>query len=245
MKLAFFSDIHANLPAFEAMLRDMDQQQPDAVYCLGDLVGYHIWPNEIIAEIRQRKIATIAGNHDLKVIGLNSDPEDIQQPGKQYAYHIVKENARNYLKTLPHYLRLEFQLNDDVLKLFLAHGSPRKVDEYVLIDTDQQYVLDMMNEAGADILFVGHSHKPYHRVIQAAEGNYKHIINTGSVGKPKDGDPRGGYVLVTVNEHSNAFDKKSIAFDFRRFEYDIEKSAKALEESLLPSELADRLRRAY
>ncbi|GAB3026387.1 hypothetical protein GCM10027051_33940 [Niabella terrae] len=70
MRLAFFSDVHANLPAFEAMLGDMDQQQPDAVYCLGDLVGYHIWPNEVIAEVRKRKIATIAGNHDLKVVNI-------------------------------------------------------------------------------------------------------------------------------------------------------------------------------
>lgn len=245
MKIAFFSDIHANLPAFEAMLRDMDQQQPDAVYCLGDLVGYHIWPNEVIAEVRKRKIATIAGNHDLKVIGLNTNSEDLQRPGKQYAYHIVNEDARNYLKTLPTYLKLEYRLNNDELNLFLAHGSPRKVDEYTLIDTDQQYVLDMMNEAGADILFVGQSHKPYHRIIKTTEGNYKHVINTGSVGKPKDGDPRGCYVLFTMNEYSSVEDANSIQVEFRRFSYDVEKAAKALEESPLPSDLADMLRIAY
>jgi putative phosphoesterase len=244
MRIAFFSDVHANFPAFEAMLRDMDQQQPDAVYCLGDLVGYHIWPNEVIAEIRKRKIASIAGNHDLKVIGLNTNPGDLQQPGKKYAYHIIKEMARDYLKTLPAYMKLEYQLNNDVLKLYLAHGSPRRVDEYVLIDTDQQYVLDMMNEAGADILFVGHSHKPHHRVLQTAEGNYKHVINTGSVGKPKDGDARACYVLFTINENSLAHDANSIHVEFRRIEYDIEKAAKALEESLLPIELADGLRYA-
>lgn len=245
MRVAFFSDVHANLPAFEAMLRDMDQQQPDAVYCLGDLVGYHIWPNEIIAEIRNRKIATIAGNHDLKVIGLNTNPEDLQRPGKQYAYHIVNDGARNYLKTLPSYLKLEYRLNNDELNLFLAHGSPRKVDEYTLIDTDQQYVLDMMNEAGADILFVGHSHKPYHRIIQTTEGNYKHVINTGSVGKPKDGDPRACYALLTTNEHSSVRDANSVRVEFRRVEYDIEKAAKAVEESLLPIDLANCLRYAY
>ncbi|HMR82772.1 MAG TPA: metallophosphoesterase family protein, partial [Niabella sp.] len=202
MRIAFFSDIHANMPAFEAMLSDMDQQQPDAVYCLGDLVGYHIWPNEVIAEIRKRRISTIAGNHDLKVNGLRTTAEDLQQPGKQYAYHIIETDARKYLQTLPELLKLEYQLNNDKLNLTLAHGSPRKIDEYVLIDTDEQYVLDMMTEANADILFVGHSHKPYHRVIQTQDNRYKHVINTGSVGKPKDGDPRGCYVLVTINEHS-------------------------------------------
>ncbi|GAB3011107.1 hypothetical protein GCM10027051_11690 [Niabella terrae] len=181
----------------------------------------------------------------LKVIGLDTTPEDLQQPGKKYAYHIVKEDARNYLKTLPSYLKLEYQLNNDALNLFLAHGSPRKVDEYTLIDTDQQYVLDMMNEAGADVLFVGHSHKPYHRIISTSEGRYKHVINTGSVGKPKDGDPRGCYVLLTINEQSTVLDANSINVEFRRFSYDIEKAAKALEESVLPDEFADMLRLAY
>ncbi|MCH5721247.1 metallophosphoesterase [Niabella hibiscisoli] len=226
------------------MLRDMDQQQPDAVYCLGDLVGYHIWPNEVIAAIRKRKITTIAGNHDIKVTGLHTNPEDLQQPGKNYAYHIIADMARDYLKTLPSYIKLEYRLNNEVLKLYLAHGSPRRVDEYVLADTDQQHVLDMMNEAGADILFVGHSHKPYHRVVQTAEGNYKHVINTGSVGKPKDGDPRACYVLFTIHENSSARDANSVHVAFRRVAYDIEKAAKALEESVLPIELANGLRLA-
>lgn len=80
MRIALFSDIHANLPAFEAFLRDLDSKKPDAVYCLGDLVGYNIWPNEVIAEIRNRGIAAIAGNHDVKVKTLSADSS-----GKNYA----------------------------------------------------------------------------------------------------------------------------------------------------------------
>lgn len=68
MKIALFSDVHANLPAFEAVLRDIDGRKPDAIDCLGDLIGYHVLPNEVINEIRKRRIATIAGNHDLKVV---------------------------------------------------------------------------------------------------------------------------------------------------------------------------------
>lgn len=77
MKIALFSDIHANLPAFEAMLKDMDSQKPDAVYCLGDLVGYNIWPNEVIAEIRRRGIATLKGNHDEKVEKIITTPDSL------------------------------------------------------------------------------------------------------------------------------------------------------------------------
>jgi len=242
MKIAFFSDIHANMPALEAMFEDMDRQQPDAVYCLGDLVGYHIWPNEVIAEIRRRGIATIAGNHDLKVTGLQTTASDLDEGGKKYAYHIIEDAGRNYLKSLPRHIKLEYQLNGDKLNLVLAHGSTRKVDEYVMIDTDEQYVSEMMEEVDADLLFVGHSHKPYHRVIPTSDNRFKHVINTGSVGKPKDGDPRGCYVQVTLNEYSSSLDPESIKIDFVRFDYDIEKAAIALEESPLPKEFAEMLR---
>lgn len=87
MRIALFSDIHANLPAFEAMLVDLDDQKPDAIYCLGDLVGYHIYPNEVIQEIRKRGIGTLKGNHDQKVEKLITSTDSLQEPGKKYAYH--------------------------------------------------------------------------------------------------------------------------------------------------------------
>jgi diadenosine tetraphosphatase ApaH/serine/threonine PP2A family protein phosphatase len=102
----------------------------------------------------------------------------------------------------------------------------------------------MMNEAKADILCVGHSHKPYHRIIND-EISYKHVINIGSVGKPKDGNPLGCYVLLTINEHSSIESKDSLSVEFIRFTYDVEQAARAVEGSPLPDELADRLRKAY
>jgi putative phosphoesterase len=230
MTIALFSDIHANLPAFEAMLADLQSRKPDAIYCMGDLIGYNIWPNEIIATIRKHGIATLAGNHDLKTKG--------------YGYELVSAENRAYLNTLPANIKLEHQLNNDYLNIVLAHGSTRKIDEYVLADTDEAYVLEMMDEAKADVLCVGHSHKPYHRVIQT-ETCFKHVINIGSVGKPKDNNRMGCYVLITLNETATIDDKNSIKVDFIRFEYDIEKAAKAVEESPLPNELADMLRKGY
>jgi putative phosphoesterase len=230
MRIALFSDVHANLPAFEAFLTDLDSRIPDAVYCMGDLIGYNIWPNEIIAEIRRRGIATLAGNHDLKTKG--------------YAYELVLAENREYLSQLPAHIKLEYQLNNDHLNIVLAHGSTRSIDEYVLEDLEESYVLDMMNEAKADILCVGHSHKPYHRIIND-ESSYKHVINIGSVGKPKDGNPMGCYVLLTINEHSSNERKDSVSAEFIRFTYDVEQAAKAVEGSPLPDEMADRLRKAY
>jgi len=246
MRIALFSDIHANLPAFDAMLMDMDKRKPDAVYCLGDLVGYNVHPNEVVAEIRKRGIATIAGNHDMKVIGLaDVDEVQLQASGKDCAYHIINADNRAYLATLPAHIRLSFQLASGKLNILLVHGSPRSVNEYVLADTDEDYVLNMMQEYDADVLCLGHSHKPYHRVIGKSDATFCHVVNIGSVGKPKDGNPQGCYVMLTINETSNTANKDGIKVEFVRFDYDVEMAAKAVESSFLPSEFADMLRKAY
>lgn len=111
MRIALFSDIHANLPAFKAMLDDMDEQKPDAAYCLGDLVGYHIYPNEVVEEIRRRGIGTLKGNHDQKVEKLITTPNSLQEPGKNYAYHLISQQNRDYLKTLPAHIKLDTSYN--------------------------------------------------------------------------------------------------------------------------------------
>lgn len=257
MRIALFSDIHANLPALEACLADIDSRKPDAIYCLGDLVGYNIWPNEVINMIRSRGIPTIAGNYDFG-IGRSSDDcgcayktDEDKAMGKisiSYTDEIVKPEERAYLRTLPAHIRVEFQLNNDKLNLLLVHGSPRKINEYLFEDRDEKSLLRIMDQADADILCFGHTHKPYHRtlLVEEAENNhYRHAINIGSVGKPKDGDPRGCYALLAINETASISDKRSIQVEFIRFEYDIEKAAMAVENSPLPDGYADMLRKAY
>lgn len=229
MKIAIFSDVHANLPAFEAFLSDLDGQKPDAVYCLGDLIGYNIWPNEVIAEVRRRGIATLAGNHDLKTKG--------------FAYELVTPDNRAFLSTLPAHIKLEFRLNNEVLNIVMAHASTRSIDEYILEELDEKYVLDMMREAKADILCVGHSHKPYHRILRDGH-DVKHVINIGSVGKPKDGNPHSCYVLLSINQDSSLNNPQAIHVEFRRVPYDIEKAMQAIIDSPLPDELAARLQNA-
>ena len=246
MKIALFSDIHANLPALEAVLQSIDQQRPDAVYCLGDLVGYNVWPNEVINEVRSRSIPTIAGNHDAKVKKLTE--QQLAEPGKNYGYQIIGAEEKNYLATLPAHIRVEFRLNDQPLTMLLVHGSPNSNDEYLLADKPEAEFLQVFKDAQADILCFGHSHKPYHRVLHTTDENknhFRHAINLGSVGKPKDGDPRACYVLLTIHEFSNTIGSESIDIQFVRVEYDVEKAAKAIEESPLPMPFADMLRLAY
>jgi len=104
------------------MLESLDLQKPDAVYCLGDLVGYNVWLNEIIEQIRRRRIATIAGNHDAKVKNLSV--KQLEEPGRNYGYKIIEEKNKKYLATLPAHIRIEFQLNNVPLNILLVHGSP-------------------------------------------------------------------------------------------------------------------------
>lgn len=241
MRIALFSDIHANLPALDSFFLDVESRNVDSLYCLGDLVGYNTWPNEVVAEIRRRGIPTIAGNHDLKVKKLKQD-EHMEEV--DYAYHIGSDEARDYLRSLPKTIRLLFSSGREQITILLVHGSSRSIDEYLLEDLDEAYVKKMLEEADADLLFCGHTHKPYHRLIACNE-KYKHVVNIGSVGKPKDGDPRGCYVILTLNEDSTLSDNHSVGIEFIRFDYDVERAAKAIEASPLPREFADRLRKAY
>jgi putative phosphoesterase len=257
MKIALFSDIHANLPALEACLNDIDSKKPDAVYCLGDLVGYNIWPNEVIDIIRQRKIPTIAGNYDFG-IGRSSDDcgcayktdteKELGKVSIAYTNEIVRHEQRQYLRTLPAHIKLEFQLNNDKLNVLLVHGSPRKINEYLFEDRDEKSLNRIMEQADADIMCFGHTHKPYHRILSTEiedQSRFRHAINIGSVGKPKDENTKGCYVLLTIGENSSINKSDSIHVEFCRFDYDIEKAAKAVEESPLPNEYADMLRKAF
>lgn len=265
MKIALFSDIHANLPALEAVLADLDTRRPDAVYCLGDLVGYNVWPNEVIAEIRRRAIPTITGNYDFG-IGRASDDcgcayreEQEKANGKvsiAYTNEIIGADERAYLRTLPRHLRLEFDLSNDperlwggqdFLSLLLVHGSPRRINEYLFEDREDKSLGYLLEKFNADILCFGHTHQPYHRILTQETENglrHRHAVNIGSVGKPKDGDPRAGYVLLTLGETSPAEQPDALGVEFVRVPYDVERAARAVEESPLPDAYAEALRRA-
>lgn len=253
--IALFSDIHANLPALESFFKDLDNRKPDVIYCLGDLVGYNIWPNEVIDEIRKRNIPTIAGNYDFGIgraiddCGCAYKTDEEKANGAvsiSFTNQLVKEEQRKYLRTLPAHIKVEFQLNNDNLNLLLVHGSPRKINEYLFEDREEKSMLRIMQDADADIMCFGHTHKPYHRILSTTEEGkerFKHAINIGSVGKPKDGDARGGYVMLHINDNSSISDKESIKVEFIRFEYDVEKAAKAVEDSPLPNAYAKSLRK--
>ena len=264
MTLAFFSDVHANLPALEAVLADLDARRPDMVFCLGDLVGYAPWPDDVVQRVRERRIPTLAGNYD-EGVGLASDDcgcayktaEDRARGAASIAFtnETVTSETQAYLRGLPRHLRLTHQAARQAdalpLEVLMVHGSPRRVNEYLFEDRPARSFHRMMDEAGADVLLFGHTHRPYHKVLPyeaaAADGQtrYRHAVNLGSVGKPKDGDPRACYVLLHLADDASPARPDGVRVEFVRVAYDVERAAMAIEASPLPDAFADMLRRAY
>ena len=237
-QIAILSDIHANLPALQEVLKDMDRRRLERRYCLGDLVGYGTFPNEVIELILERNIPTIMGNYDLGV-GHSSDEcgcayktaEEEELGKRSIAWtnaHTTVEN-KTFLRSLVPQIPL--QLGE--LRVLLAHGSPRKINEYLYADRPDASLERILDGVNADVLVVGHTHKPYHKILPSG----RHVINEGSVGKPKDGDPRACYVILDAKG-------RELNVDFVRVPYDVEKTASAIEASEMPAEYAGMLRRA-
>ncbi|WKL44304.1 metallophosphoesterase [Flavobacterium sp. ZE23DGlu08] len=241
MRLAIISDIHANLPALEQTLKSIEENEIDAIYCLGDLVGYNIWPNAVINEIRKQKIPTICGNHDEKAVAIHQYGRFLNDDAN-FAYNIIGKPQVQYLATLPAFIRLEFIFNGKPFTLMLVHGSPYSNKEYLHKEKEESELAAIFLDKGIDMLVFGHTHKPYYRIIDNGYTDQKfHAVNAGSVGKPKDGDKRGCYTIIAL-EHNN---KLTVAVEFVRVAYDVEKAAQAIENSPLPPSYALMLRKAY
>lgn len=245
MKLALLSDVHANLPALEAVLADIDRRgDVESTYHLGDLVGYAPWPNEVVDLLRERGIAGVSGNYDSTVAThyqhCGCRYEDARQEELShlsYAWtleHTTTESKR-FLGGLP--FRLDLRPLGGHLggpRIILVHGNPVLNTVYWTQDRPDSFAQEMAALAGAragDVLACGHTHKPWHREISDV-----HFINTGSVGRPKDGDPRAGWVLVDI------LPGPTMQIEFVRVNYDVERACQAILQSTLPHDFAAYLR---
>jgi predicted phosphodiesterase len=244
MRLALISDIHANLPALEAVLDDIRARgDVDAVYHLGDLVGYAPWPDETVARIRAEGIPGVAGNYDSTVAtdykhcGCRyEDPrqEALSHLSYDWTGRHASPETKRFLGALPFRLDLR-SLGGHVPgpRVILVHGAPTLNTLYWTEDRDDDFCLKMAEQAGAragDVLCFGHTHLPWTREVQGIR-----FVNTGSVGRPKDGDWRAGYVVLSVDETGSAA-------EFVRVEYDVNRTMEAIRRSDLPDDFAEYLR---
>jgi len=243
MRYALISDIHANLPALRAVLRDIDRRQIDATYHLGDLVGYAPWPNETVALLRDAQVPGISGNYD-STVGTDykhcgckyEDP--VQEEQSHLSFEWTKAHTsvevKRYLAALPFRIDLK-PLGGHAAgpTIILVHGTPTLNTVYWTEDRPDAFCLQMAAHAGAkpgDVIAFGHTHVPWHRTVGEIL-----FVNTGSVGRPKDADWRAGYVVLDVG------DGRTRA-EVVRVSYDMEQTARAILESQLPADFAEYLR---
>jgi putative phosphoesterase len=233
-RVAVITDIHANLPALEAALARIEELGIERVYCGGDLVGYGPHPNEVCALIEQRAIPTIYGNYDYAIARDLDDcgcayvtPHDreIGQRSVQWTLANTGPAAKAFMRELP------FDLRFDVggTPVHLVHGSPRKVNEYLFEDKPDSLYERLAAAEDAAVLVFGHTHKPWVR----DHGGVR-FVNCGSVGKPKDGDPRGAFAVLTATA-------EGVSAAIERVPYDARAVAGQVREAGLPGEFADKL----
>lgn len=237
--IALFSDIHANLPALEAVLADIDRRGIAQRYHLGDLVGYAPWPDEVVALIQSRGIQGVAGNYD-STVALDykhcgcryEDPRQEALSHESFAWtrkHTGVE-AKRFMASLP--FRLDLRPtggHSGGPALVLVHGTPTLNTLYWTADRDDDFCRKMAALAGlkaGDVIAFGHTHIPWHREVDGI-----HFVNTGSVGRPKDGDPRAGYALLDLTSGH-------VSVEHVRVPYALEVTASAIRASDLPDEFA-------
>ena len=244
MRIALISDIHANLQALDAVLADIDGRGGiDAVYHAGDLVGYAARPNEVIDRLRGRGIAGVAGNYDSTVAtgykhcgcqSENAHQEQLAHVSYEYTLRAVTAESRRFLAGLPFSIDLR-PLGGHLggPRLVIVHGTPVLNTVYWTEDRSEDFcrkMAQMVSLRSGDAIAFGHTHKPWHRVVDGI-----HFVNTGSVGRPKDGDWRAGYALLTLGASEARVEQVRVA-------YDVEGAAGELIAAGLPDEFAAFLR---
>jgi len=228
-QLTIFGDIHANKHALEAVLTDIERRGLSNLYCLGDLVGYGVFPNEVIETIRERNIPTLMGNSSDEC-GCAYRTKEAEALGKRsIAWSNIQTADENkaFLRQLAEHVPLEL----GGLRVRLVHGSPRRINEYLYEDRPDSGLERLLDMAEAEVLVCGHTHKPYHRLLPSG----RHVVNAGSVGKPHDGDPRACYLVLEANDGD-------LSATFHRVAYDVETAAQAIEATDMPDEYAQILR---
>jgi predicted phosphodiesterase len=221
-KIAIISDIHSNLEAFKAVLKEIKKLNIDKIYCCGDIVGYGAEPNKCIELVRKEKIISVKGNHDIGCVNLQ-DKELFNEWGKaaiEWSNKVLSQENKQFLFDLPNYLEAE--------GIYFVHGSPRDyLWEYVYPSCSGWDFREFFKMIKKDILVMGHTHVPF---IKQFEGRL--AINPGSVGQPRDKDSKACFCI---------FDTTSKKAEIKRVEYDIKKTADKIIKAGLPVFLAERL----
>lgn len=237
MKIAVFGDIHGNIGALQAAYEAVRAKGAEKIYHLGDMGGYSPFVNEVVDFLIEHGIEGVQGNYD-KTVANNAehcgcraeDPVQEEMANRSFAWtkRHASPKTKDYLKGLP----FSLSLIAEGKKVLLFHATPSKNNLYWYEDRPDKFFHEMAEKTDAEVMIYGHTHKPYRKDIAG-----KIFINAGSVGKPKDGDPRACVALID-------FLPNVVSAEFLRVPYDVEKAAQAIVASGLPPYFAERLKEA-
>lgn len=237
MRFAVFGDIHGNIEALRASYDAAVSAGAGKIYHLGDLGGYSPFVNEVVDFLIEHNIDGVQGNYDETVANdrehcgcKSEDPVQEEMANKSFAWtkaHAT-EKTKQYLGNLP----AEISFSAQGRKVVLFHATPKKNNLYWYEDRPEKFFKEMAEKVDADVMIYGHTHKPYRKDFGG-----KIFINAGSVGKPKDGDPRACVALIDIGADN-------VSVEFLRVSYDVEKAAQAIAASGLPVYFASKLKEA-
>lgn len=229
MKVALVGDVHANLPALEGVLAHAREQGVEAIWNVGDFIGYGAFPDEVVQSLRREDALSILGNYDLKVLQFKEKKKKWRKKKQmekylafRWAYDNLSKKSRKYLRFLSQEIRMRVKGK----RVLLTHGSPASNEEHLTPDTPEERLRELARKAKADVIICGHSHQPF---VRSVEGVW--FINTGSVGRPDDGDPRAGYAVLEITSND-------IQVQHFRVEYEVERAVAAIREHKLPDAFA-------
>ena len=225
LHIALIGDVHANLPALEAVLADAKERGASAIINTGDFIGYGAFPDQTVSKIRAEHIVSVIGNYDLSVLKSKTKKKSLPKNRQkrfamEWAYKELSDENRRYLKLLPKNLSLMVKGKS----LYVTHGSPDSIKDYINETTPDDLLRSYISGTGADFIITGHTHTQYAKKIDETW-----FINTGSVGRPDDGDPRACYAMLSLNPFS---------LYHVRVPYDVERAVEEIYKKNLPESFA-------
>ncbi|WP_223601239.1 metallophosphoesterase [Chryseobacterium sp. GVT01B] len=240
IQVAVFSDVHGNLPALEVVLKDIEQRGIRQKFCLGDLVDFAPWGNEVIEKIRSLSIPCLMGNHDeriafdIPVVPLSKHSEEetnarfiaIDHSKK----HITEENKK-FLSELPFHLKLNYKVGEKHWNIQLVHSSLSSNDTYLYESEKDEIFTDMLKDSQSDVIAMGHTHLSFKKQFK----NKTWAINCGSVGRSKEENRLASYVIFTLDE-------EKITPEIIQIPYPIDETARQIKESGIPDYYASFLK---
>jgi len=244
--IAIISDIHGNLPALNVVLNDIKNKNINTIYCLGDLVDFAPWNNEVIEIIKNHNIPCLLGNHDERVgfdrpiIPISNHPAnetEARDTAITYSKQTVTAENKAYLRSLPKTIRLTFTISGKPTDVLLVHGSTRSNAEYIYEGHDLGDIQGMLRDEKADVLIMGHTHRSYIKYVDATEDTPAGlVINAGSVGRSREGSPLASYLILHIDE-------ERILPEIVKLPYPVDEVIAAIEASPIPNFYADFLKR--